>query len=102
MAMDHDVVLPADRFPAVLKALCHLDQFPGTEYAITSIAASVIRLISMGKTELMRGEPALIGFYFSRPLTARRLVEHVTRRFVIVDANLLTEFPAKQSSDRLA
>ena len=96
VAVDHHVVVPADRLAAVLESLPHLDQLFGGELLIAEVAPVVGLGIGMREAELVRGEAAGVRVDLLRPLAARRLVQHVARRCMIVDAHPVAELAAEQ------
>ena len=88
VAVNHDVVIPADalrgssRSPAGSgSALSWKARFARSRPV--SVAGFVC-----GKPNLCAVKPLGIGFDLLRPLAAGRFVQHVARRFMIVDADL--------------
>jgi hypothetical protein len=52
MAVDHDVVVPADGFAAVLELLAQLDEFPGGELLVAGVAPRSVCGFVRGKPNL--------------------------------------------------
>ena len=96
MAVDHNVVVPANGFATVLESLAQLDEFPGGELLVAGVAAVVGLRIRPRETEFVRGEPARIGVDLLCPLAAGRFIQHIARSFMIVDADPVTEFSSQQ------
>ena len=89
-------MVPSDRLAAVLESLPHLDQFLRGELRIAGVAPVVGLRVRVREAEFVRREAARVGVDLLRPLAAGRLVQHVARRFVIVDAHPVAELPAQQ------
>ena len=100
VAVDHDVVVPAESFPAVLEAFRDLDEFLRGQHAIGAVARLVHIRISVWEAEFVPGEATGICFHLLRPLAAARLVQHVARGGMIVHPHLIAKSAAEQSSRR--
>src|SRR5690242_9531190 len=101
MAMNHDVVIPADGFAAILVAFADIDDFFCGKYAIRRITPAVLRLRRMRKAELMRRKTALVLFDLGRPLATVRFIEHVLRGLMVVNTNAIPKPSAEKRGDRL-
>src|SRR5580704_10331552 len=94
MAVDHQVVIPADRLPAVIETASNIDQRFGGEHAIRGIARRVIG--RSRKAELMRCKAAGVRVYFLRPFLTGLLIEGVFRTRMVIHPN----FVAKPATEK--
>ena len=94
--MNHQIVIPADGFPAVFESFLHAHELFCRQHAIRQVAGFVGGRIAVWKAELVAGEPARMRFRLCRPVGNRRFIQHVARRSVIVQAHLVAELSAEQ------
>src|SRR5262245_4818738 len=100
MAMDHDVVVPADSIPCILESLADLHQLFCREQPVGEVASRVHLRVRMQRAVFMAGKSGLVRLYLRGPLAARSRIQLPARRLMIVHAHTLPETASKQCRGR--